>query len=90
MICRLAAGLGQAAQASSGLTTTSVVEYIFHVCRRKIDEGKPPWMSDMELWFHVQAAGLVTLERRERVARDRQGRLRTEAEVEKSVVCTTP
>ena len=86
-ICHLFAGMGQSQQESHGLSNAEVMSYLMHTIQEKYSSTGRPWLTDKELWFHLQAAGLLTKEKKDSASRTRTGKDRTEEEIERTLVC---
>lgn len=86
-ICHLFAGMGQSQQESHGLSNAEVMSYHMLTIQEMNTSAGRPWLTDKELWFHLQAAGLLTKEKRDTAARTTTGNDRTEKEIERTLVC---
>ena len=87
LLCRLAAGLGQAGQESHGLSVTEILIYMYYqVTQKKMAVGSS-FLTDREAWFHLSAAGLNTKDRRDKFLKTRAGQLRSDEEVDAALVC---
>jgi hypothetical protein len=87
-VCHLAAGMGQASQTGSALTTTQIMTYIAGQCAIKPPERRV--LTDNELFYHLGCVGFLTREREEKAAKSRTGKPRTEAETLKALVRIPP